>query len=69
MAGRALRIDPKEGGTHEQTDYTEPNATETVDETTIAALAYQLWQQRGCPNGTDHEDWFEAENTLKGQHH
>ena len=69
MAGRALKIDPRKGGTNEPTDYTKPNPTETVDETAIAALAYQLWQQRGCPNGSDHEDWFQAEKTLKSQQH
>ena len=31
----------------------------------IAALAYSLWQARGCPEGTPEEDWFNAERTLK----
>ncbi len=31
----------------------------------IAALAYKLWQERGCPIGSDQEDWFRAENELK----
>jgi hypothetical protein len=30
----------------------------------IAALAFQKWQQRGCPIGEDHLDWFEAEKEL-----
>ena len=30
----------------------------------IAALAYQLWQDRGCPEGTPDEDWFRAEREL-----
>ncbi len=30
----------------------------------IAALAYSLWQQRGCPDGTAEEDWFRAEQEL-----
>ena len=33
----------------------------------IAALAYKLWQERGCPNGSDQEDWFRAENELKNR--
>ena len=33
----------------------------------IAALAYKLWQERGCPNGSDQEDWFRAENELKSR--
>jgi hypothetical protein len=30
----------------------------------IAALAYQLWEARGCPEGTPEEDWFNAEKEL-----
>ena len=37
----------------------------TVSESAIAALAYQLWQQRGCPIGSDQQDWFRAEEDLK----
>jgi len=33
----------------------------------IAALAYKLWQERGCPLGSDQEDWFRAENELKNR--
>ncbi|HVO99319.1 MAG TPA: DUF2934 domain-containing protein [Bryobacteraceae bacterium] len=35
----------------------------------IAALAYALWQERGCPEGTPEEDWFRAEQNLKLMHH
>ncbi len=31
----------------------------------IAALAYALWQERGCPIGSPDEDWFRAESELK----
>jgi hypothetical protein len=31
----------------------------------IEAAAYHLWQQRGCPIGSDQEDWFRAETLLK----
>jgi Protein of unknown function (DUF2934) len=27
----------------------------------VAALAYEFWQARGCPEGTPEEDWFRAE--------
>lgn len=30
----------------------------------IARLAYALWQQRGCPNGSAEFDWFAAEEKL-----
>jgi hypothetical protein len=32
----------------------------------IASLAYALWQQRGCPEGSSEEDWFKAEQELSG---
>jgi len=30
----------------------------------IAALAYEFWKNRGCPEGTPEEDWFRAERDL-----
>ncbi len=33
----------------------------------IAALAYSMWQSRGCPEGTPDEDWFNAEKALKAR--
>jgi len=32
---------------------------------TIARRAYFQWQARGCPCGTDLQDWLEAEAELK----
>ena len=32
----------------------------------IAVLAYEFWQQRGCPNGTPEQDWFRAEHEIAG---
>lgn len=31
----------------------------------IGELAYLLWQARGCPQGTAHEDWLEAERQVR----
>jgi Protein of unknown function (DUF2934) len=31
----------------------------------IAALAYQLWEARGCPEGSPDEDWSEAVKQLR----
>ena len=31
----------------------------------IAAKAYQLWQTRGCPEGSPEEDWFHAAEHLR----
>jgi hypothetical protein len=30
----------------------------------IAALAYALWQDQGCPDGTQEENWLRAELKL-----
>jgi hypothetical protein len=30
----------------------------------VAALAYQLWLERGSPIGSDQEDWYRAEAQL-----
>jgi hypothetical protein len=31
----------------------------------IALRAYERWLRRGRPQGTDKQDWFEAETDLK----
>jgi hypothetical protein len=31
----------------------------------IATVAYQLWLDKGCPIGSDQEDWFRAEAMVK----
>src|SRR5271155_14752 len=33
----------------------------------IAALAYELWQARGCPDGSSEEDWFHAAEELRSR--
>ena len=33
----------------------------------IAALAYELWQGRGCPHGSSEEDWFHAAEDLRSR--
>src|ERR1017187_7125054 len=40
-------------------------ATVSPTESEIATVAYQLWLERGCPIGSDQEDWFRAEAMLK----
>lgn len=32
----------------------------------IAALAHELWRERGCPEGSDIDIWLEAERQLNG---
>jgi hypothetical protein len=38
-----------------------------LDREAIAALAYHLWQQRGCPAGSGEQDWLEAEAILRAE--
>ena len=33
----------------------------------IAARAYQLWQDRGCPEGSADEDWYRATEELRSR--
>ncbi len=33
----------------------------------IAALAYELWQARGCPEGSSEDDWFHAAEQLRSR--
>jgi Protein of unknown function (DUF2934) len=33
----------------------------------IAMRAYQKWVQRGCPQGTEKQDWLEAEAEIKAE--
>jgi ribonuclease I len=40
-------------------------APSAISQDAIAKLAFQKWQKRGCPNGEDQKDWFEAERELK----
>jgi len=33
----------------------------------VAAAAYRIWQERGCPEGSADEIWFEAEKVVRGR--
>jgi len=40
-------------------------AEAVVNQEEVARLAYELYQKRGGENGSDWQDWFEAEAKLK----
>jgi Protein of unknown function (DUF2934) len=40
-------------------------ASEDPTRSDIAALAYRLWEERGCPHGSPDDDWYEAERRFK----
>jgi hypothetical protein len=66
-------VDAEIGATGTATARAMASAPETeasisaVDHELIARLAYQFWEARGCPNGSAEEDWFRAEQELRGQ--
>ena len=33
----------------------------------IAARAYELWRERGCPEGSPEEDWYQAVEELRSR--
>lgn len=43
---------------------TETEFPGTPDQDQIAALAYGLWEARGCPEGSPDDDWLQAEEDL-----
>ncbi len=61
------------GGLSGPHDHTGPASRNAVNEhgfaifghEDIAALAHQLWQARGCPEGSPEEDWFRAARELR----
>ena len=38
---------------------------QSLDQEQVAALAYQLWENRDRQDGTATEDWLEAERMLR----
>lgn len=65
MASQALEIDPKKSDTNQPDESRGWNVSETVNNENVAALAYLLWHERGCPTGSDQDDWFRAEHELQ----
>jgi hypothetical protein len=49
------------------TDHVVVRAHEAREED-IPALAYKLWQARGCPEGSSQEDWFRAVEEVESRH-
>lgn len=47
-----------------KTENTVQDTAATIASDEIAALAYQFWNERGCPIGSPDEDWFRAEAEL-----
>jgi hypothetical protein len=61
MSSDAAKTMPERGSGSESV---RAAATASPTESEIAALVYRLWQDNGCPVGSDREDWFRAEAML-----
>lgn len=46
-------------------DEAQQDGVSDLDHGRIAALAYEIWVARGEPEGTEDEDWYEAERRLR----
>lgn len=55
---QSLDSSPSSGGSNSQSGPTREE---------VAALAYQLWIERGSPHGSHEEDWHRAEAQLRSQ--
>jgi hypothetical protein len=62
MARIAKEVDKRTAAAKES-----PAGGAAPDHDSIAALAHQLWLARGCPIGSDLDDWYLAESMLKHQ--
>jgi len=58
-------IDPTQIAALELIDENQPSADIAAPSyNQIAVLAYAYWQERGCTEGTDQENWLRAEQEL-----
>jgi hypothetical protein len=43
----------------------EKHDDKAVKDEDVALRAYLLWRQKGCPEGSAEEDWYQAKELLK----
>jgi LmbE family N-acetylglucosaminyl deacetylase len=61
MSAQAVRMNRESDRNEEQpTNGAEPQP----DHEQVATLAYRLWHERGCPEGSPEVDWFQAQQQL-----
>ena len=63
MASRAFKTNPRKPVTSDPD--TKRGQADELDPATIAARAYECWEERGYPIRSDQEDWFRAEAELR----
>ena len=52
------------GMQQKQTTQHQASGTNTLHDK-IAMRAYEKWCKRGCPHGTDKQDWYDAETEVR----
>jgi hypothetical protein len=65
VARESSKTAPAAGGRQDVTSSQEPILR--LDEEDGAEVAYRRWLDRGCPQGSPEEDWFEAERQIRAQ--
>ena len=61
----ASAVDQEHYPEQNETDDFERDPNSMPQHNQIAALAYQLWLDRGCPHGSPEDDWHRAEAKLR----
>jgi hypothetical protein len=57
-------------GAHRQTQAAAAgHGIATFSHADIAKRAHELWEARGCPEGTADQDWFDAAQELRSRAH
>jgi Protein of unknown function (DUF2934) len=64
----------RQANEHTTANHNQPGATvghgiTAFGHSEIAALAYELWEARGRPEGSPDEDWHQAAAQLRGRAH
>jgi hypothetical protein len=54
-------------GAHRQTQALAPASSSFLEHTEIVELAHQMWQARGCPEGSPQQDWFDAAAQIRAR--
>jgi Protein of unknown function (DUF2934) len=60
-----VRQDSEPNRPTDKADASHSRVPETSTQGDVAKLAYALWEQRGCSQGSADEDWLEAERNFR----
>jgi len=62
----ASAVDAKHYPEQNETPEKQPQVSNGVNVEEIRVRAYELWCDRGCPDGSADDDWYQAERELRG---